>query len=490
LTHYNNGKGLARNLLNLLEIQWPGSQAPPVEHSSAWLGKDKQPTYRIIILGQPVCPSTHPSFESKLIASVDDTINILDWSAWIDGYVHTNVIKAILLPLVPTVAAAQETPDGGHPAEEIIGQPPKCHKVASLPGSETQDKINLSLPQYSDRYPKITPAEYDQLGICWMLPKGKLDITMWEAIQDPALIRELFLAGYMAMMEVDAGEDGRDPKVREVIPRLTENVPVPGENPFSSSATRKWFLRPGEYLQLSAVEQLAGIKSSDQSHPISHPRDPCISCLLLSQPYKNNMNLIKDTLNHFRLCRENLELPYYSESHSGMQQLFGFGGSTMPMGVMPPTPGSDSKNEAAAQVPVSQSFCSVALLSGAPGGLNERLHAQICLHKAIVLKFWNENLLVGQSTGFSEHMSEAVKRNLATGDESSRLATFVGYYSHYEYKHTILRTRRDVEEHEDMYKECPIGIKNLTLFRYREHNVFTMLPVFSNSDWDLIDKRE
>jgi hypothetical protein len=237
LTHYNNSKRLGKKPVelngNLIHIQWPGNQAPPVKHSSAWLGKDRQPTYRIIILGQTVCPLTHPSFELKLIASVDDTIIILDRLTWIDGYVHTNVIKVILSPLVPTVAAAQMTPDGGHPAKEIIGQPPKCHKVASLPGSETQDRINLSSPQYSDRYPKITLAEYNQLGICRMLPKGELDITMWEAIQDPALIRELFLAGYMATMEVDAGKDAKDPEVREPIPRLTENVPVPGENPES-----------------------------------------------------------------------------------------------------------------------------------------------------------------------------------------------------------------------------------------------------------------
>jgi hypothetical protein len=156
------------------------------------------------------------------------------------------------------------------------------------------DSINLNSPAYSNRFPKISPKEYDQLGIVHLLPTGELDITMWEAIQDLSLIRELFLEGYLPKMEVTEGTEGVSPDARKLIPRLVEHVPFSKNNPCRAPRTRKRFLCPGKYMKLIAAEQLAGIKSSDQSHPVYHPSDPQISCLLLSQPYKNNLNLIKN----------------------------------------------------------------------------------------------------------------------------------------------------------------------------------------------------
>jgi hypothetical protein len=75
------------------------------------------------------------------------------------------------------------------------------------------DGIGLNSPAYSDRFPKISLKEYDQLGIVCLLPTGELDITMWEAIQDPSLIRELFLEGYLPKMEVTEGTEGVAPNV-------------------------------------------------------------------------------------------------------------------------------------------------------------------------------------------------------------------------------------------------------------------------------------
>jgi hypothetical protein len=194
------------------------------------------------------------------------------------------------------------------------------------------DGIDFNSPAYNDRFPKISPKEYDQLGIVCLLPTGELDIMMWEAIQDPLLIRELFLEGYLPKMEVTEGTEGVAPDVRELIPRLVEHVPFGKNNPSRAPRTRKRFLCPSEYMKLTAAELLAGIKSSDQSHPVCHPTDPRISCLLLSQPYKNSLNLIKKTAEQFRLQREDPTLPYYSDTHSGRQQLYGFGGSTTAMG--------------------------------------------------------------------------------------------------------------------------------------------------------------
>jgi hypothetical protein len=65
-----------------------------------------------------VCPSTHPSFESKLLASVDNNVNILDRSTWHNNYVVTNVIDKIMSPtVIPAVvanpnAAEEEGADG------------------------------------------------------------------------------------------------------------------------------------------------------------------------------------------------------------------------------------------------------------------------------------------------------------------------------------------------------------------------------------------
>jgi hypothetical protein len=61
-------------------------------------------------------------------------------------------------------------------------------------------------------------------------------------------------------------------------------------------------------------------------------------------------------------------------------------------------PGADSKHDAAVQVPVSQSFCSIASLSRAPGGQNERLHNQISIMKVILLLSWNEHAMFHKST--------------------------------------------------------------------------------------------
>jgi hypothetical protein len=108
------------------------------------------------------------------------------------------------------------------------------------------DGIDLNSPAYSDRFPKISLKEYDQLGIVHLLPTGELDITMWEAIQDPALIRELFLEGYLPKMEVTEGTEGVAPDVQELIPRLVEHVPFSKNNPCRAPRTRKRFLCPGE----------------------------------------------------------------------------------------------------------------------------------------------------------------------------------------------------------------------------------------------------
>jgi hypothetical protein len=101
------------------------------------------------------------------------------------------------------------------------------------------DGIDLNSPAYSNRFPKISPKEYDQLGIVRLLPTGELDIMMWEAIQDPLLIRELFLEGYLPKMEVTEGTEGEAPDVRELIPRLVKNVPFSKNNPSRAPRTRK-----------------------------------------------------------------------------------------------------------------------------------------------------------------------------------------------------------------------------------------------------------
>jgi hypothetical protein len=122
LTHFTEGgKKLGKPIEltgNSIHIQWPGSQADPVEHSTTWLRKDRQSTYRIIISGRTVCSSTHPSFKSKLLASVNDNVNILDRSTWHNNYVVTNVIDKIMSPtVIPAVvansnAAKEEGADG------------------------------------------------------------------------------------------------------------------------------------------------------------------------------------------------------------------------------------------------------------------------------------------------------------------------------------------------------------------------------------------
>jgi hypothetical protein len=135
----------------------------------------------------------------------------------------------------------------------------------------------LNSPAHSNRFPKISSKEYDQLGIVCLLPAGELDIMMWEAIQDPSLIliSELFLEGYLPKMEVSEGTVGVAPDMQELIPRLVKHVPFSKNNPSRAPRTRKRFLLPGEYMKLTVAEQLAGIKtSSDQSHPVCHPSSP------------------------------------------------------------------------------------------------------------------------------------------------------------------------------------------------------------------------
>jgi hypothetical protein len=170
--------------------------------------------------------------------------------------------------------------------------------------------------------------------------------------------------------------------------------------------------------------------------------------------------------------------------------MYGFGGSTTAMGATPPTPGADSKHDAAVQVPVLQSFCSIASLSGAPGGQNERLHNQISIMKVILLLFRNEHAMFHKSTGLDKYQSDTVKQIDDTQEEANYAATFVDYGYHYEYSHKSMKTREDYQEIENMYGECSQSVKNYVRYRFREHTVFTLMPLFTNSDWDLIEKRE
>jgi hypothetical protein len=170
--------------------------------------------------------------------------------------------------------------------------------------------------------------------------------------------------------------------------------------------------------------------------------------------------------------------------------LYGFGGSTTAMGAMPPTPGADSKHDAAVQVPVLQPFHSIASLSGAPGGQNERLHSQISIMKVILLLFWNQHAMFHKSTGLEKYQSDTVKQIDDMQEEANYAATFVDYGYHYEYSHKSMKMREDYQEIENMYGKCSQSVKNYVRYRFREHNVFMLMPLFTNSDWDLIDKRE
>jgi hypothetical protein len=146
--------------------------------------------------------------------------------------------------------------------------------------------------------------------------------------------------------------------------------------------------------------------------------------------------------------------------------LYGFGGSTTAMGAMLPTPGADSKHDAAVQVPVLQSFCSIASLLGAAGGQNERLHNQISIMKVILLLFWNEHAMFHKSTGLEKYQLDAVKQIDDTQEEANYAATFVDYGYHYEYSHKSMKTREDCQEIEDMYGKCSQSVKNCVRYRF------------------------
>jgi hypothetical protein len=53
-----------------------------------------------------------------------------------------------------------------------------------------------------------------------------------------------------------------------------------------------------------------------------------------------------------------------------------------------------------------------------------------------------------------------------------------------------MKMREDYQEIENMYGECSQSVKNYVRYRFCEHNVFTLMPLFTNSNWDLIKKRE
>jgi hypothetical protein len=140
--------------------------------------------------------------------------------------------------------------------------------------------------------------------------------------------------------------------------------------------------------------------------------------------------------------------------------LYGFGGLTTAMGAMPPTPGADSKHDAAVQVPVLQPFHSIASLSGAPGGQNERLHSQISIMKVILLLFWNQHAMFHKSTGLEKYQSDTVKQLDGTQEVANYAATFVDYGYHYEYSHKSMKMREDCQEIENMYGKCSQSVKN------------------------------
>jgi hypothetical protein len=96
---------------NSIHIQWPGSQVSAVHHASSWLKKDKKPsTFQLIISARNVCPSNHPKFKEKLVASVDSNIDPHDQSNWKNDYVHMGVIDKIRQYSVAPIY-------GGPPAE-------------------------------------------------------------------------------------------------------------------------------------------------------------------------------------------------------------------------------------------------------------------------------------------------------------------------------------------------------------------------------------
>jgi hypothetical protein len=131
-------------------------------------------------------------------------------STWHNNYVVTNVIDKIMSPTVIPAVVANPNAADEEGADGTAEPTPKQQKAAN---SMAPDGIDLNSPAYSNRFPKISPKEYDQLGIVCLLPTGELDMTMWEAIQDPSLIRELFLEGYLPKMEVTEGTEGVAPDV-------------------------------------------------------------------------------------------------------------------------------------------------------------------------------------------------------------------------------------------------------------------------------------
>jgi hypothetical protein len=140
---------------------------------------------------------------------------------------------------------------------------------------------------------------------------------------------------------------------------------------------------------LSAVEQLAGVTSSDQSHPICDSSDLRISTLLISQAYNKNLSMIKNTALHYKVRALDPNLPLYCSEHSGHQELYGFGGSTTAMGVKPPTPYSDNKDDAAVIIPIGQSYCSINSLDSENVCLNKKNHSDISVKQSILINFGN-----------------------------------------------------------------------------------------------------
>jgi hypothetical protein len=108
------------------------------------------------------------------------------------------------------------------------------------------------------------------------------------------------------------------------------------------------------------------------------------------------------------------------------------------MGVKPPTPYSDNKDDAAVIIPIGQSYCSINSLQTENVCLNKKIHSNISVKQSILIKFWNEHSLFSKDTGLEKYMSETVQHHDQNDTGTDKVATFADYLVQYSYQHTYL----------------------------------------------------
>jgi hypothetical protein len=68
------------------------------------------------------------------------------------------------------------------------------------------------------------------------------------------------------------------------------------------------------------------------------------------------------------------------------------------MGVKPPTPYADNKDDAAVVIPIGQSFCSIISSESENVCLNKKIHSDISVKQSIFRGFWNKHSMFAKDT--------------------------------------------------------------------------------------------